>query len=177
VPIFSDTIQESREQFRLSVTASPINSGRSTLTATGLIIDDDASVDVNAGWNLVSLPINVSAAARAELFPNSDTIWAWDAAGQRFRIAGDLAAKQGYWIFVDQADQATPSGDGEPATDVELLPGWNLIGPLEPILPPANSATGDYFGWDSDFFRATILLPNQAYWVFAQRATTVRLAQ
>ncbi|MFT5127097.1 MAG: hypothetical protein ACI8W8_000698 [Rhodothermales bacterium] len=177
VPIFNDSLQENREQFRLVISASPINSGRSTLTATGTIIDDDAIVDVNAGWNLVSLPINVSAAARAQLFPNSETVWAWDAASQQFRVASDLAAKQGYWVFVDQSEQATPTGEGEPNTEVQLLPGWNLVGPLEPILPPANSATSDYFGWDSDFFRAKVLLPNQAYWVFAHRATSIRVAQ
>jgi hypothetical protein len=177
VPIFSDELQENRELFRLSVTATPINSGRSTLTAMGTLVDDDAVIDVNAGWNLVSLPINVSAAARAQLFPNSDTIWAWDAANQRFRVAGDLEAKHGYWVFVDAAGQATPGGQGEPNTDLQLLPGWNLVGPLEPILLPTNAAATDYFGWDGDFFRAKVLLPNQAYWVFAHRSTSIRVAQ
>ena len=177
VPIFSDTIQELRETFRLVVTATPINAGRSTLNGIGTIIDDDANVSVNAGWNLVSLPINVNAIQRAELFPNSEIIWEWDAVGQRFRVATDLQAKRGFWVFVDDSGESSPNGIGDFATSVDLVPGWNLVGPIEPIIAPTDPAIGQFFGWNGDFFATQLLLPNNAYWVFARRPTTVSMAQ
>jgi hypothetical protein len=177
VPIFSDNKQEIRETLRLAVTATHINSGRSTLIGIGTIIDDDANVAMDAGWNLVSLPINVNAAARAQLFPGAGTVWTWNAAKQQFRIASDLAAKQGYWIYTDAAGESSPNGEGEPVTTVDLLPGWNLVGPLEPIIAPAAPALTRFYGWDGDFFRAPLLLPNHAYWVYARRATTISVVQ
>lgn len=127
-------------------------------------------VDVDSGWNLVSIPLQPADASVAALFPG--------AASQAFAyevgyVAVDaLAPGQGVWLKFGAAETVEICGD-RVAGGVPVSAGWNIVGVYgEPIAVVDVSLTTGTI--DSSFFAysagagyvtATMLAPGQGYWV------------
>ncbi len=90
------------------------------------------------GWNLVSLPLPLSSANIADIFP--------DAVGSAYEYVPDegyveveeMEIGKGYWIKFPSDDSVVVSGSYQTALDMTLQDeygGWNLIGPPSGPVP------------------------------------------
>jgi hypothetical protein len=104
------------------------------------------SISLNAGWNLVSLPVIVSDTAISHVLSgisaNVDTVQYWDSLTSVWKTyhpageVGDLATiadGKGYWMFMNNPATLTITGTKAPAAPAHspvynVFQEWNLIG-------------------------------------------------
>ncbi|NIS81748.1 MAG: hypothetical protein GTO14_16420 [Anaerolineales bacterium] len=130
-----------------------------------------ASIPLQLGWNLVSIPEEPAdtdpAAVLASIVGSYDQVYAFDGCdpADPWKLydpanpgSNDLLAIDhtiGFWVDMTTEDVLEVSGTAYPSTDIPLCEGWNLIGyPLAQALPVAgvlNNIEGKYsrvFGYD-----------------------------
>ena len=94
------------------------------------------------GWNVLSFPMAPEPSAPALLLtqpsgPGGECLyrgplWYWDAEAVCYRSAETVEPKRGYWVLCPEAASVTLQVAWMPTVDsrVNLLPGWNLVGPV-----------------------------------------------
>jgi len=112
------------------------------------------AIELETGWNLISLPVTPTTWASttevlASVAGNVERVWSYDAVSGEWSVynadgaPSDLdimTAGHGYWVKMTNADilegvgtlyeQLVPSGDTPPSQlpEIPLAEGWNLIG-------------------------------------------------
>ena len=127
----------------------------------------DFVIELQAGWNAISVPASPVATAIGSVFTDSaiTTVIGWDTQGwriavrrdgvwesnQQYGALNDIQSKYGYWVksdrFVSQpvALQGPLGRDaGSPGTPVgiDTLPGWNFVG----VIDQDGDQTEGHFG-------------------------------
>lgn len=185
--------------------ASTVNTTLKTLTAAGLssfseftLLGGAASstfqlaVDVENGWNMVSVP------GLHPVDQNVDTWWVnRDPGANVFSFNGgydpvtNAAPGTGYWMKHSGA-QTYNTGDEWPAGGITIVPndpiagntGWNLIGGYHYnaltsgiTTTPGGAQTGAVFGYTNTtgYTEATELLPGYAYWLKLTQVAQINL--
>jgi DNA-binding beta-propeller fold protein YncE len=150
------------------------NSGTSPWSARWWFVTDGltASIDVQMrqGWNMVAVPVVVSGYTTATIFP--------DAASKAFTYSGGYMAKDtlangtGYWIKYIRDTVIRISGSTASSCQTDVVPGWNMIGPISAPIPAANISsipegivTSQFFGYNGIFQQSDTLKPGNGYWV------------
>jgi hypothetical protein len=124
-----------------STTFSPASTGNTTITATNgsnmanaTVIIADRIINLNMGWNLISIPNFAAPNSVAQALANVqyNAIWEFDSATMNFTTPSVLNPLKGYWINVTASDQSIGFISGTvilstPPTG-NLYEGWNLIG-------------------------------------------------
>ena len=163
-------------------------------------------IPIEPGWNLISVPSRLDAATPAKVFgdtsPSVTKIRTWSQATgweiSNFKDGawtGDILALKpgtGYWVFSENADDATVvlrriAGLPPAPAPQPVVAGWNLLGPQFFNLPieadildatPATAYWGEDSGLDAnpwyhfeavsqEFHRNDVLLlPGQGFWVW-----------
>jgi hypothetical protein len=148
------------------------------------------TVEVAAGWNLVSVPIlPIAIDVPLSVAPQHLTLWGWDPRNQRYESAELMEPRRGYWLQAESRGQITVVGYAVDNPAVYVTgPGWDLIGVIEPIrnlklinLPvEGTSVPTDLYvpvSWWSaenqayiaeDETQAFDLVPFRGYWIKAQ---------
>jgi uncharacterized protein (TIGR02145 family) len=140
-------------------------------------------IPVEAGWNLLSLPVDAADPAKELIFPASvSDAFIYDAG---YAAADSLTPGSGFWIKFAAAETVTVMGVHNEDRRVTLRAGWNLIGGVSgPVaateLPstPAGIVVSEYFGFlpGTGYRSSDTLWPGKGYWVKAATAGTLRLA-
>ena len=147
------------------------------------------SVDVNAGWNMVSIP------GLHPVDQNVDTWWPFKALNSSvFQFNGSYqqvttaVPGKGYWMR--HSDVRTyNTGDEWPAGGITIVPntpipgnaGWNMIGcynysvPTSGITVSAGSLLGSVFGYSGGYNQVTTLVPGYGYWIRLSQAADIIL--
>jgi parallel beta-helix repeat protein len=127
-----------------------------------------------AGWNLVSIPLDVADSSIEGFFPESVgssivDIWGWNESTQNwvfychdpdsiyydyYPALTELETGRAYWVDIPveasfEVQGAVP--DGAPQSPVPLVSSWNFIGPtgLSPQTPAGlYQSAVDVWGWD-----------------------------
>jgi hypothetical protein len=136
------------------------------------------SVDVNAGWNIVSVPgVNPDGQDVANWWPGrTGDVYKYSSG---YQIISTTTPTEGYWMK-NTAAQTYNTGDEWPAGGIEIVAhdpinaaaGWNLIGGYE------NSATvsaittnppglqqGAVYGYSSGYTTPATMDPGYGYWI------------
>jgi hypothetical protein len=159
-----------------------------------------ASISLNAGWNLLSLPIVPSDNSIDKVFAGIsgkfDAIYGFDGTTYQSYIPGEASntlssvdAGRGYWVYM--SDNATLEVTGSAAPkDVSLKLGWNLVGfnsttstAVGPAFSNLSGKIEAVYSFDSkaNTYRSYIpgeasdlsqLEPGQGYWVYANESVT-----
>ena len=131
---------------------------------------------VNAGWNMVSLPVFVLDSSRLAIFPSSS----YPAYGyvplHGYSRRDTLATGAGYWLKFPSQQIISLAGVIRRIDTISVAPGWNMIGPLSvPVavtaittVPPGLVQNG-YFGYKGSYRAVDTLMPMQGYWVKASQ--------
>ncbi len=152
------------------------------------ISDDDNSVlsadtiKVEAGWNLLSLSMQVTDGLKSSLFPSA----ASDAFIYRNEyIAEDtLTNGYGFWLKFNSAENIVVTGDTVLYDAIEVQQGWNLVGSLTAPSAvnmirsnPIGIITSDFFYYSSGggYQSADTIRPGLGYWVKVNQEGTIIL--
>lgn len=129
----------------------------------------EASMDVNAGWNMLSMPIVTSDMSVTELFPEATSqLFAFN---DGYVVSEMFEMGTGYWLKFPAADSYTFAGATH-SGPVALASGWNMIAPYHSAVPvsavttdPAGIISSVFFGFDDGYYIAENLMPGKGYWV------------
>lgn len=122
------------------------------------------------GWNIVSVPRNVSDNRKTILFPTaSSSAYHYDGS---YVDAESLNTFQGYWIQFPSQQLVGISGSPVLADTIDVIEGWNLIGSLTLNVPasllrtiPSDIATSPLYEFDNGYTVATRITAGKGYWI------------
>jgi len=129
-------------------------------------------IEVEEGWNLVSLPMQVADARKSILFPMSES----NAYGFKMSyLAQDTILNgMGCWLKFPSQDTIDFQGDEILADTFNVIPRWNLIGSLTYPVPISQvnavspiSVLSGFIGYSSQlgYYNADTLKPGYGYWL------------
>ena len=132
-------------------------------------------MQLKAGWNMVSLPVNPGTTNPAEIFPDVGTyyLYTWNATEKKYVIPTELTPGKGYWMLV--FDDATQTIHGTTIDEYSLSgnPGWHMIGSLS-VEGQIEVISGDvftqFYTWDATdkkYVLSSSLEPGRGYWLLA----------
>jgi hypothetical protein len=138
---------------------------------------------VDAGWNLVALPLEVSNSDYKAVFPPAipGTLFAYENGGYVGKNL--LESCRGYWLRFSQPAVVSIEGTAFSNCTISLVAGWNLIAgpscsvPVSRIGDPGSIIIpGTIFGFDNGaYFPAETIEPGNSYWVRASQAGQITL--
>jgi hypothetical protein len=128
--------------------------------------------EMNAKWNIVSVPMNVPDPWRTTLFPTATS----SAFGYSNGYFSDDSLDEcgGYWIKFDSAETVTFGGTQVLRDSCAVVGGWNILGSItKPVavsdvttLPPGIGLSS-FFGYNGGYSIADSIRPGKGYWVKA----------
>lgn len=130
------------------------------------------SRNIETGWNLVSIPLEVSNAHSASVFPSSNSS---TFAYQGGYIASDtMELGRGYWLKFPSAGPVGLAGQPKLDGSIAIQSGWNVIGSISIPLSvigvqeiPAGIITSPYYAYQGGYLATDSIIPMHAYWVKA----------
>lgn len=152
-------------------------------TADGFYIDDiqiisfakssqqyTATVNVNAGWNLISLPINVVDNRKIILFPDAtSSAFKYD---NGYLQSDSIYSGVGYWLKFPSTGSYNFNGLEMDSIVLNVRTGWNLIGSINRtvdvnniVTVPENILNSSFYGYENAYLSVTTILPGKAYWI------------
>jgi uncharacterized protein (TIGR02145 family) len=134
------------------------------------------SVQVQAGWNLLSLPASVNGGTKSSLFPTaSSSAFIY----QNGYLAKDtMAFGAGYWLKYDLSQVVSIPGTTIWQNTIPVRSGWNMIGALTmPLVAgtigsaPSGIIGSPFYGFTSGLgYQPTdTLRPGKGYWIKANQ--------
>jgi hypothetical protein len=140
------------------------------------------SITISAGWNLLSLPANVTNGAAQVLFPaSSSPAYIYD---QSYFTRDTLENGYGFWIKFSTPETISVAGDTVLDKAVAVHTGWNLIGSLSVPMPvhliysePDSIISSPYYRYEtaSGYQVADTIQPGAGYWVKVKQDGTLFL--
>ena len=127
---------------------------------------------VQAGWNMISVPLKVPDYRKSVLYPSavSDAFTYFGA----YEARDTLVNGKGYWLKFSGNDTLSIVGDEYFSDTIEVVDGWNLIGSLsKKILTgaiqdvPPGIIESQFFTYNGAYHAVDTLIPGHGYWIKA----------
>ncbi|MBK9334727.1 MAG: T9SS type A sorting domain-containing protein [Ignavibacteria bacterium] len=127
-------------------------------------------IAVTGGWNLTSIPLQSFDMSVASLFEFDVT----SAFGYNngYSNVTTLSNGAGYWLNFPVAKNYEIVGIFNPVKDINVVNGWNIIGPFEEIIPvneivtfPPGLFASSFFEYKNGYFSEDTLKPGKGYWI------------
>lgn len=129
-------------------------------------------MNMNAGWNLISLPLTPDNSALPALFPDAEVAYGYEDGG--YVDAASLEPGKGYWVKVPADQTYTMEGQPFPGYTASLSSGWHLLGSVNttssPQVVPEGAMQVMYQYFDGSYRKVTQFSPGYGYWVGAEEA-------
>ncbi len=132
------------------------------------------SIQVKAGWNLLSIPLFQSKHTKDSLFPSaSSSAFTYDSIAYVV-IDTSITMGKGFWVKFDSSETFHITGNIVLVETVKVDSGWNLIGSSALMVDrnliqtiPAGIITSKLFGYGPELGYQLIdtLQPGSGYWV------------
>ena len=155
-------------KIRISKTTNPLNYDVSNY----LFSIYPFQFSVFTGWNLISVPILCEDMSKATLFPNSVS----GAYGYNngYIIVDTLKNAKGYWLKFNAGETISHYGNFLTQNSINVVSGWNLIGPFDQVInlnqiatQPPNLLASSFYGYGNGYYVATQFDPGKSYWIKA----------
>lgn len=141
------------------------------------------NLPVDAGWNLISVPLNVADFRKEALFTTANSpAFSYS---NSYNLNDTLRIGSGYWLKFPNAGNVTMGGLRVVNDTIDVLASWNIIGSLYkqiPIgditpIPPVTILT-QYFGYSSGtgYTRSDTINPGKGYWVKVNQSGKIVLS-
>ncbi len=127
------------------------------------------------GWNLVSVPYQVTDGRKNILFPEASShAFTFSALGG-YEVQDTMSSGKGYWLkFLSLQQDISIAGEQRLSDAVEVAVDWNLVGSLS-VPTVANSVTSipsdilslPFFSYNRGYSIADTLVPYKGYWIKA----------
>ena len=123
--------------------------------------------ELNAGWNLISLPLESNNMSVNSLFEDASSVYAFVNGG--YELVDHIEACKGYWVKMPEAKTYQFYGNPVSSCDRELSDGWHLIGSMfyesTPTSLPENKITSIFKYENGGYLLVDKLLPGYGYWL------------
>jgi hypothetical protein len=133
-----------------------------------------SNILLDAGWNLISIPVIPADASVDAIFGDKITppVYEYDAG---YKSVTSLEPKKGYWVLADSAVGIDIIGTVPANLEVTVVPGWNLIAPVSPDVQVSSFAnvTPPVYGYDAGYKSVTTMEQTRGYWVLTSAETTL----
>jgi hypothetical protein len=136
-------------------------------------------LSLKAGWNMVSVPLQISNNATSAVFPGVSAVFAWNPATKSYIIPTVIEPHRGYWVAVAQDTNLTLAGIPVDTWTSDLSAGWNMVGSVSvnAILAasddnPDDSVIHAAYYWDpvtKSYTPANSIEQGKGYWVATVR--------
>ncbi|MBE0572437.1 MAG: T9SS type A sorting domain-containing protein [Ignavibacteriaceae bacterium] len=135
-----------------------------------------------AGWNMLSLPVEVSNNNYLALFPTAvpGTLFGYSGAYFNTETIGNCG---GYWLKFPSSQIAEVYGLDRTECVLNLNAGWNIIGgpncnvPISSVLDPGGIIVpGTLYGYSGSYTQATSIDGTKAYWIKISSAGTLTIS-
>jgi len=132
---------------------------------------------VEAGWNLLSLPVEAVGLLKGTVFPTASSeafIY-----GDFYQAVDTLPNGRGFWLKFPDSATIPIRGTADYTNSTPIFTGWNLIGSITtPVAvntfhsDPPGAVTSSYYGFTpgEGYTVADTLWPGKGYWVKANAA-------
>ncbi len=135
---------------------------------------DTSGVDINTGWNLIGLPLDVSDDDYKSLYPNAmdGTLFSFNGS---YNPQTDLQGGTGYWLRFPAEETVDIIGLPIDELTIELTTGWNMISGLSEVVPLESVQqdpegilmAGTLYEFVGAYNPSTELEPGKGYWIRA----------
>ena len=147
-----------------------VTTGNATFHASG----DVYTISLDAGWNMVSIPVIPADASVDAIFGDNITlpVYEYDAG---YKSVTTLEPMKGYWVLANSAVDISISGTVPSDLSVTVVPGWNMIGPVSSGVQVSSftDVTLPVYGYAAGYNSVTVLEQTKGYWVLASSETTL----
>jgi uncharacterized protein (TIGR02145 family) len=143
------------------------------------------AVHVSPGWNLLSLPADVSNASLSALFPSAiSPAYTFSPTGG-YEERDTIAPGIGFWLKFATAETVLISGTDSFRDSIPCQAGWNIIGSISlpvdtglVVTEPPGLITSGFFQYvqGAGYLQAATLRPGAGYWVKMREAGSIVLA-
>lgn len=126
-------------------------------------------ININTGWNLVSVPFATSNMLASNIFPNSESSVYGYANG--YFVEDTLKNGVSYWVKYASPLIRQLCGT-RISFPIQVTTGWNLIGPFDAEVltssitsNPPGIISSPFYEYDGGYILSTLLEPGKGYWV------------
>lgn len=142
------------------------------------------NVEVLAGWNMTSVPVQAVHMTLGALFPDVVApAYYFSNAYQPINEGDPLTPGVGYWTYFNEPHTYQVCGTIVGNKDITVNDGWNMIGSFDTLVTvsaitstPAGILSPPLYGYGTAYVETTTLIPGEGYWVYVTRAGTLHLA-
>jgi hypothetical protein len=138
--------------------------------------------NLSSGWNMISLPIDVSNNNYLALFPTAVPGTLFGYSGSYFNTE-TINNCMGYWLKFSSTQIAEVYGMDRTECVLNLNSGWNIIGgpncnvPLSSVIDPGGIIVpGTLYGYSGTYTPSTSINATKAYWVKTSSAGTITIS-
>ena len=153
--------------------------------AQDMILGAEVCRDVNvvAGWNMTSVPVDANDMTLGTLFPDVVApAYYFTSSYQEVNLTDTLSNGVGYWMYFNEPHSYQLCGRVIKTRDIAVNAGWNMIGPFEENVAvtsitstPADILSPPVYGFDSSYVEADTLLTGDGFWAYMDQAGTLHL--
>jgi hypothetical protein len=138
-------------------------------------------VNLNQGWNIVSVPVLAADMSTQTLFPdfNSPT-YSYD---NGYQSLTTLENGLGYWIRYANAGLVSICGIPAGTNSIPVYAGWNIIGVYGQNIPvasitttPASILTSQFYGFNGGYTQPPTLEVGKGYWIRASQNGVINIS-
>jgi hypothetical protein len=174
-----------RGQFRFAVRVTDAGGFTATRALSITVFEIvEMALSLQAGWNMVSLPLHTGETGPSVLLPDHVALYGWNSTTLSYYVPEELVPGQGYWVLYFAASNVTISGlPVEHYALVDADPGWHMIGSVleeAQVIVLEGSTYDRFYWWDPEIlsYRAAEKLEaGKGYWLLGfTHFTTYMLA-
>jgi predicted deacylase len=187
---YTVTVRASGYEDQVFSNVTVVNGQATTLNATFGTLGVSQNIDLNSGWNLISMnteatdmsPANLFSAIQADVIQVKSLTQTYDPSlPSYFNTLSIMNNKQAYWVNMNNPATLTINGDiADDSQVVALSSGWNMLGYLlqDPLAPATalqsilanlgqiKNLTQTYDPSMPSYFNTlTQMIPGQGYWI------------
>jgi len=152
-------------QNSLTLANSGINSLKIVFTKTIC-----SNINLNAGWNLISIPMIAESMVNTTLFPGATSnLYSFD---NGFKPVDTTNIGVGYWVRYGNSAVTQVCGLPTNLNTIAIKAGWNLIGVYDKSVDvgnigstPTNIFTSQFYGYQQGYSVPDSLKTTKGYWI------------
>jgi len=138
----------------------------------------EITLEVSAGWNMVSLPVLPDDPVASSVLSGLGFYQLVTWSGTGYFTATEFEAGRGYWLLVLEETNITISGTPVVWLNLTLSPGWSMIGGPYFSVQAADVFPGFYqfVTWTgTGYTPATVFEPGKGFWALVLEETQIQL--
>jgi hypothetical protein len=137
------------------------------------------SIDLNAGWNMVSFPVIPSNASFTSIFSEVGFYQVLTWSGTSYVAPTNAEAGRGYWVLVLSATTVNVTGAPVETYALDLPAGWSMIGGIYNNTVNSDTVFAGYYQlltWNGSSYVDAKLVgiePGKGYWALVLEPTHI----